>query len=136
MSAPPTRNAQNLCSKCNVFPYAVRQGISNTGALLPFKEDNNLLREFLFERTAPVFRYLTLLHVYVHTHRCQRGERRSGDKSHHAWQRREGDPHIALSVITIDRFSHHKEVVVREALPDAHTCTHTHNTIYAYNVVL
>lgn len=67
MSAPPTRNAQYLCTKCNVFTYAVCQGISNTGALLHFKEDNNLLREFLFERKAPVFGYLTLMNVYVHT---------------------------------------------------------------------
>lgn len=38
MSAPPTRNAQYLCSKRNAFTYVLRQGISNTGALLHFKE--------------------------------------------------------------------------------------------------
>lgn len=38
MSAPPTRNAQYLCSKCNAFTYVIWQGISYTGALLHFKE--------------------------------------------------------------------------------------------------
>lgn len=64
---------------------------------------------------------LTVLRVYVYMHRCQRGEHWSGNKSNHAW-RREGDPHIPFSVITIDRFTHRKELSWGNHF---HTCTHT-----------